>query len=175
MRGFVLVAVLVFLQILSLVVIDVLAGTGWMRRELTAAFVLTDMDGQAVKVLLELGLREDLNCLIEPVASHRLVGYEKSWWDAHACAGTNGENGKYEYYFIKELLSVDKCRSIKNQYNQGEAPGTYRETLLYLSTLTNNMRVIRQVVLTAPSGVAPDCDHPIKEVKRQIINEMRLA
>jgi hypothetical protein len=107
-------------------------------------------------------------CLIRKSAPLDQLHHDINWWKAHGCLIMKGKN---QYYFVREMLAVDRCAQVTNVYNQQVIPVYYRNTLLYDSGVNAINTLLIQDTIVFPGDAAPSCTGMPKKINpgRQMV------
>tara|TARA_R110000868_G_scaffold177378_6_gene415790 strand:- start:44 stop:556 length:513 start_codon:yes stop_codon:yes gene_type:complete len=164
--GTILLIVLVYLQLFSLLAMQGLASLGYDRKmaKLQMAQFMHHEDALTVLTVLD---RERKVCP-GPYSASALIYKPLSWWQEHACYGQfKGQ----PYYYLHEVLDVDRCVSISGSATPNRAALYYRTTLYYAADVS----ALVQDTFVTQSQLSPACDHPVKNISagRQSLRWLR--
>lgn len=163
MRGFVLLVVLVYLQILSLLSMQMMASFISLKREQFHQLVVYQQRQKALDVLATVDQVRQPLCSVKINSALQLSFKSLSWWRQYGCHDTHDN---YEYFFVRERLGVDTCSVISHQYKQQLAPVYYRNTLLQISAANEyNRALIVQDTVAMVSEQPPHCSDTLRRVK----------
>lgn len=107
--GYILIAVLLFLQIISAIGIFLLSSAGrelkiiQVQRQYNQNQVISDNILKMIESQVLLGMTA---CQIQKIDSVRLANLSNNWWKNHAC---NGEWQGRRYYYVVEVLGQYPC------------------------------------------------------------------
>ena len=160
--GFILIAVLLFLNILMLLSLYTLESN-WLIEKSTQAILRKQNRLYAMESIL-MQIEEDVqnelpNCVL-PMASaeDELRVKTFTWWQEHACQYPVKST---MYYYVLEPLGVDRCTSIPG--NKEKIADYYRITLLgYYFSLTESLWI--QSTIVSPNPLLYACDKEKREV-----------
>lgn len=171
-RGFVLFAVLIFMQIYALLGMAALLSVRLADKTTQAMDVRHQMQLQANAILH--GVEQSLllsqpGCIMEPMPIAQLLHEPPSWWAENACQ--SGDEDTPTYYTV-EKLALDTCASVQNNQNQPVAAQYYRITL---STFYGKAdKILLQSTVVVPAVQVVECAEQAHKVQggRQMVREL---
>jgi hypothetical protein len=116
-----------------------------------ARYSLAVIDGEPVS-----------SCLISRV---KVVDFAKAgveWWRLHGCHKTTLNS---EYFYVREDLGVDPCGRVEGQSKQRDAVRYYRNTLLYIASLSYDRSALIQDTVAVPAVTSAACVGDVKRIK----------
>jgi hypothetical protein len=150
-RGMALMAVLIFLEVFS--VLGLFALQGNLREsQLTHRFWAKSLMASAAKVKLTL-LERQFNsgvstCQIAQTPAPVLVRHALAWWQSVSCVGIFRS---FQYYYVIEFLGNDPCAYLAGfDAEPAASVGYYRMSLLMLRDPNSGQRLILQSSIAAP-------------------------
>lgn len=164
-RGFVLPAVLVFLQLFSwlsvsslmMVSMDIKSQVHqWQKQEylMQTHLILEHLEDE-----LSAGI---VTCLISHYTAAEMAKKPLAWWQAHTC---HGYFQKVSYYYAVESLGMDVCGIVSEKNNeQKRIANYYRIRLLSLPDKQKNTQLRLQSTLVVGANAAASCqgeEHPV--------------
>lgn len=115
-RGFILLTVLIFLQILSLSSLYSLMHITSVTKKNTQQWQSQNTQWRAYQIIKKLEMRVAASSQISiiPVMAAVDISHQSlSWWELNTCSDNLGE---IRYYYAVELLGSDMCGRINNQF-----------------------------------------------------------
>jgi len=174
MRGYVLITVLVFLQLLSCLGLYELASVSTTLREsqrywshelevLKATDILTKLETNV--------LSGNLTCLVPNISSSELAKKPETWWEQKTCYQSHSQ----AHYYMVESLGDDPCGIMsKNQSNQVITAHYYRITLLMIIDKIKGAKLILQSTLAKLGSDTLSCTEQMHRVilGRQMLRKL---
>lgn len=151
MKGFILLIMLVFLQVVTLLG---LATLSILEMTLKACYVsrLQAQRMHTAKAILRHAEQAVPGCQIPVIAPNHLAKKSLLWWRQHACAG---HLGKMQYYYLVESLGIDSCAMIK--YKQNHRADYYRLTVFPVEIHIDSTPLLLQSVVVKAAVVFNIC------------------
>jgi Tfp pilus assembly protein PilX len=151
-QGLVLIAVLIFLEIFSILGLYELQANLW-ESKLTQRFWVKSVMGSAAKATLakaENNLLQSLsNCKIQTTSASTLASHEIAWWHAVSCAGIFR---MFQYYYVIEFLGNDPCAYLQGiDESSASIAEYYRITVLIASLHDPGQKVMLQSSIVRPA------------------------
>ncbi len=163
MHGFVLLIMLVYLQILSLLAVRGMTAVIYHKKLLRHESESFLQRHEMMSILAKIDIVKAPVCMIRKAVPLDQLRHDINWWKRHGCQIINGKN---QYYFVREKLSVDRCAQVTNVYNQQVIPVYYRNTLLYDSGVNVINTLLFQDTIVFPGDSAPSCTGILKTINR---------
>lgn len=174
--GFVLMAALIFLQMLSLLG---LLGLMMARLQLKSTYHRwTNVHHQrlSIKILDQIQdqVEESLShCGVAVMPSETLAAMKKHWWMQQGCSG---EKEGVSYYYVIESLGEDPCSVLLDKNRHAPVPVIfYRLSLFVNFTKERDAKIILQSTIARPAVSSSSCDevaHTVKQglqMRRQLV------
>lgn len=165
-RGFVLLAVLIFLQIFSMLS---LYGLAMIRvQHKTNQHYWQHMAGEIsarnkLLILEQKLLSESPECLREIMPVAEIIKKHLVWWQQNACTASSDTQ---QYYFFTEYLGKHPCVGVTiSQTKQIVAANYYRITLLAYRDHFLSSKLLLQSVVVSPGDQAILCPDTIRTVR----------
>jgi hypothetical protein len=157
LQGMALIAVLIFLEVFSLLGLYALQNNILQNRMLKNNWEKFQLRKIAREQLTKAGVQLDLqipSCVV--AVSSDLPSQPFSYWQANACVG---KEGIFEYYYVVEMFGNDACAVLDGSKLTVDF---YRVSLLVMSS--SDGRVILQGTMVKPDGLNNKCDSVIHYV-----------
>jgi Tfp pilus assembly protein PilX len=174
-NGMVLIAVLIFLEIFSILGLYALQANLW-ENKLTQRFWVKSVMESVAKVELataESRLDQSLsNCKIQPTSASILASHEIAWWRSVSCAGIFR---MFQYYYVIEFLGNDPCAYLQDvDESSASIAGYYRITVLITSSHDPGQKVMLQSSMVKPATQDMLCNRRRHGVTqgRQMVREL---
>ncbi|HSW71662.1 MAG TPA: hypothetical protein VLH77_06800 [Gammaproteobacteria bacterium] len=155
-KGFVLVAVLMFMQVFALLGLTALDEVFLTEKLLSDQKAKRLLLNEAERILAELSTsiqQIKRTCSISVLSPQQLSTYPLAWWFEHAC---QSRATRLRAYYVVEPLGKDACAKLRGE-KQAEAV-YYRLTLLLLKENEDNLRVLLQSTLATEDFNLGHCD-----------------
>lgn len=158
-HGFVLFAVLIFLQIFSLLSVYAIKSLVIDNRQQMDQLQHLRLLAQGELVLrhLETQVEKDVDqCQGDSASDTALMRYPETWWREHAC---QGQGAGIRYYYRVERLEADACAYLKISDNsQSLAVQYYRITLLMVLSQRKPARLYLQSTVAVQGDMSGVCE-----------------
>lgn len=151
MKGFVLLIMLVFLQVITLLGLVTLSTLEMASKACYLSWLQVQRVHTA-KTILHHAEQVVPSCLIPVTAPNYLSKKPLLWWQQYACAG---HLNHLKYYYLVESLGVDSCAMIK--YKQNYRADYYRLTVFPVEIHLDNMPLLLQSVVVKAAVVFNIC------------------
>ena len=161
-HGYVLLMMLVYMQIFSLLAMQVAADIVYQKQSAMHRQSTYQLRRQALRVLSDIDRMTDASCNINKTSYARLAMHDIRWWRRRGCYLNRGE---IEYFYVRETLGVDDCAVIITSNKQYLTVQYYRNTLLQVVALTSEVNGILQDTIAVAGSMPPVCSHTLKQVK----------
>lgn len=156
-QGFVLFSMLLFLQIFSMLELHSYTALVLMQKLNEKGVQYTQMYSYANYLLPSLQsqiLSSDHLCLVPPMTVKELMRKRLLWWQQFGCDG-NFDN--FKYYYVIEALGVDSCALISNADGLDLVADYYRLSLLLVSQVNNQAKILFQTTFVKKCGRTEQC------------------
>ncbi len=162
MRGFVLMVMLVYVQIFSLLAMQAMAVLAFHKKAIFHGVLANQQRHLARYSLAMIDAEPASSCLIGryKVVDFARVGVE--WWRLHGCHKTTPNS---EYFYVREDLGIDPCAQLEIQSKHGDAVRYYRNTLLYITSLSDYRSTLIQDTVAVPAVTSAACVGDVKRIK----------
>jgi Tfp pilus assembly protein PilX len=151
-KGMVLIAVLIFLEIFSILGLYALQANLWENKLTQRFWVKNVMDSvaKAELVTAENRLVQSLsNCKIQSTSASILASQDIAWWRSVSCAGIFR---MFQYYYVIEFLGNDPCAYLQGaDESSASIAGYYRITVLITSSYDPGQKVMLQSSMVKPA------------------------
>jgi hypothetical protein len=147
--GFTLIAILIFLQIFSLLSLYSLSRASLVMRQNNHSWQSHVQQLKAKKILdtiEKISLPKLNQCRISVTSSHILIHKSLSFWKSHGCRVDDG------HYFVVEPLEEDACAIIETMNRQEKIAHYYRITLLTISDTLHAAKYFMQSTIVRPEN-----------------------
>lgn len=161
-QGYVLLMMLVYLQIFSLLAMQVAADVVYQKKSSMHRLSIYQLRRDALRVLVDVDHMAGSSCEINKMSASELAVRDIHWWRSRGCYIRRGE---MEYFYVREALGIDHCGVIISENKQQLAVQYHRNTLLQVSTLTPGVTVLLQDSVASAGSVQPVCSINLKHVK----------
>lgn len=161
-QGYVLLMMLVYMQIFSLLAMQVTADIIYQKKAAMHRHSIYQLRRQAIRVLSDIDRMTDTSCNINKMSPARLAMQDIRWWRRRGCYLNRRE---IEYFYVREVLGDDDCATIITPNKQQFTVRYYRNTLLQVVALTPESTVLLQDTIAVAGPVPPVCSLKLKQVK----------
>lgn len=154
-QGFVLFAVLIFMQIYALIGIAALLSVRLADHTTQAIEFRYIVQGQAETILqqVEAGLAHtEFGCRIDSLSNNQLLHFPTEWWEENGCRSRIYSS----MYYVIDKREIDHCAAMQNAQGQLVAAQYYRVTLHVPYGKLNHL--ILQSSVAFPSVEAVQCN-----------------
>lgn len=160
-RGFVLLIMLVYLQIISLLAMHGVAVIIYQKKTYHHGIESHQERQQIMSLLAQADAMKRPQCMIPITPVYQLARHSIQWWKRHGCVLGDG---KKQAFFVREKLNIDACEQETDVYNHLVMPIYYRNTLLYDWRVSSAGAIILQDTIVVPGGLLPACPNTPKKV-----------
>jgi len=168
-RGFALVTVLIFLQIISLIGLFLMQNAISLKKMTQGLLHQTELLMSAESELSQIDLTRSA-CDIPVMTASELQAKPLNWWQTMACAKTSNS---LEYYYVIEHIGDDPCASI--DASQKNFSVHYFRITLFVHHPTDDAKEWLQTTVIKQDNASHECQAPIHSVigGKQMWRELR--
>jgi len=148
LKGFVLLTVLLFMQILALLALHVLEQA-LLANKMSQAHYQHYLLFSEAEAVLKIAEAHAPACEIAITNSQQLIKFPLVFWRSLSCSGIFSN---FQYYYVTESLGEDPCADLSYQ---NMTANYFRVTLLAI--LNNNAKILLQSVIVKPTIVTKIC------------------
>ena len=154
-QGYAFLAMLVFLQLYTLLGLLSLQSAFYAARQLNLEEARFKQSEEAESVLQE--LEKQLGnrlpaCQVPFTTAQQLKNHDLAWWQAYACTQ---HSVNYQYHYLVEKLAQNPCARLANQPQAGV--DFYRLSLLLYSAQNPQLKTLLQSTYASPNPALKDC------------------
>lgn len=161
--GFIFIAVLIFLQLVSLTSLFGIMQTSVMMKKNIHQWdniFYNRFSDTVLKKIEERQVAGISECLIPIMPAYVLLHQTHSWWETHTCSDNLDE---IRYHYAVELLGTDDCSVIHHASNQPMA-ATFERITVYVKPKGMHAKYVIQSTIAVSSDVVSLCQSGPHEV-----------
>lgn len=156
-KGFVLLIVLVYLQLLAMLNMANIRQLTMLKKQVHLQEQQSDLRANARQIMHLLSGPVNDTCVMPAKPVQFMQTQSVLWWQSHACVGMYNNS---RYYFFYSDLGGDDCAQITENNGQVKRAHYYKVSLLYLA----GKSVLAQQTLVLPVDPSGQCHDQLRSV-----------
>ncbi len=158
MQGYIMVAILLFLQIFTLLGLYALESSRIAIKTNNEAIENNQISELINQVLKKIESNAEIytpSCIINDATMDEIKSKPLSWWEQVSCAG-NFQS--IQYYYVVELLGKDACAQLH------DAVAEYERITLFTITEKKEARLQQSTIIKPVIDTSTHCEQTVRQV-----------